>query len=224
MRIAVIVPILNEMPQLPCALEHLKSLQNQDFEILISDGGSMDGSVEHCEEAGFRVYSAPKGRANQMNYGAANSNAEVLLFLHIDTILPPNAKAILESWFLNTKSQWGRFDVQIESKFAMLGVVSFFMNLRSGISGIATGDQAIFVRKSAFDRIGGFPKQPLMEDVEISKRLLKLSKPFCVRERALTFGRRWETYGLWRTIFLMWQLRFDYWRGVSVEEIAKQYK
>ncbi len=158
-----------------------------------------------------------------MNAGAAAARSDVLLFLHADTRLPPLADVqVLQA--LATGACWGRFDVRIEGRPRMLRVVSTLMNLRSRWSGIATGDQAIFVTRSALDRVGGFPVQPLMEDIEISRRLKRLSAPACLRARVHTSGRRWEQHGVWRTIVLMWRLRWRYWRGESPARLAEAYR
>jgi rSAM/selenodomain-associated transferase 2 len=146
----------------------------------------------------------------------------VLLFLHADTRLPDDALAQVDA-ALASGAAWGRFDVRISGRPRLLRVVAWCMNRRSCWTGIATGDQAIFVSRQAFDRVGGFPDQPLMEDVELSRRLLALGRPACLRGPAVTSGRRWETRGVWRTIFLMWQLRWRYWRGESPQALARDY-
>jgi rSAM/selenodomain-associated transferase 2 len=158
-----------------------------------------------------------------MNAGAQATEGDVLLFLHADTVLPDDALAAVGK-AIAVGADWGRFDVRIVGSARMLRVVAALMNLRSRLSGIATGDQAIFVRRDVFLAVGGFPDQPLMEDIEISKRLLRRSRPACLRSRVQTSGRRWESRGVWRTIFLMWRLRFAYWRGTPAEVLARAYR
>ena len=159
-----------------------------------------------------------------MNAGARMASGEILLFLHVDTTLPENADRLIESAMGDGRRIWGRFDVDIQGHSRMLRVIAALMNWRSRITGIATGDQAIFVARSAFESVGGYPDQPLMEDIELCKRLRLLSPPACLRARAVTSGRRWESRGVWRTIILMWRLRWSYWRGVPVSVLAHMYE
>lgn len=223
-RLSVIVPMLNEAASLPLMLGHWRDLQDQGCELLLVDGGSTDDSVAIARSAGLNVLSSGRGRALQMNAGAARAQGEVLLFLHADTLLPARAGALVLQGLERHGMQWGRFDVRIEGRPRMLKLVAFMMNLRSRWSGIATGDQAIFVRRHLFERVGGFPSQPLMEDVEISRRFKALEPPLCLREKLSTSGRRWESRGVWRTIFLMWRLRLAYWLGMSAERLARAYR
>ena len=224
MTLSIIVPVLNEAAVLPALLAHLLPLLRQGCEVLIVDGGSEDGSANLAECAGFKVLHAPRGRARQMNSGAAQASGEVLLFLHADTQLPEGAVALVTQALSNGQHCWGRFDVRITGRHFMLRVVSRMMNVRSRLSGIATGDQAIFVKRAAFEAVGSFPDQALMEDVELSKRLRAISRPACIRRCVSTSGRRWETRGVWATILLMWRLRWDYWRGVPAAQLAKAYR
>jgi rSAM/selenodomain-associated transferase 2 len=159
-----------------------------------------------------------------MNAGAALATGDVLLFLHADTQLPEDAEISIVRALADNRLSWGRFDVRISGRPFMLRVVSRMMNLRSRLTGIATGDQAMFVTRTAFDAAGGFPDQPLMEDIELSSRLLSLSRPACIARCVTTSGRRWETRGVWRTILLMWRLRWDYWRGVPARQLAETYR
>jgi len=170
------------------------------------------------------VVDAERGRARQMNAGAAAADGEVLLFLHADTQLPADADVAVRAALADGRRAWGRFDVRIAGRAPMLRVVAGLMNLRSRLTGIATGDQAMFVRRQLFQRVGGFPDQPLMEDIELSRRLRALAPPCCLRQRVVTSGRRWETRGVWRTIFLMWRLRWRYWRGESPQALAEAYR
>ena len=176
------------------------------------------------EVAGFIVLRTARGRAKQMNVGASQSSGDVLLFLHADTRLPQGAARHIELALANKKSCWGRFDVCITGRHYMLRVISRLMNWRSRLTGIATGDQAIFVRRAVFEHLRGFPDQPLMEDVELSKRLLAFSRPACIAHCVTTSGRRWEARGVWRTILLMWRLRWAYWRGTDAGELARLYQ
>lgn len=235
MTLSVVVPMLNEAAALPELLAHLQALQADGCEVLLVDGGSHDGSAAMARAAGFTVVDAARGRARQMNAGARQAGGEVILFLHADTRLPdqaaqqvaqalgvpPGARAAPPR---SGAPMWGRFDVRISGRSPWLSVVARMMNLRSRLSGIATGDQAIFVRRSAFEACGGFPDQPLMEDIELSRRLKRLSRPACLRARVTTSGRRWESRGVWRTIVLMWRLRLAYWLGASAESIARAYR
>ena len=157
-----------------------------------------------------------------MNAGAARAQGQVLLFLHVDTRLPAGAPAAVEAAL--QQHAWGRFDVAIAGTSRLLPVIAAFMNLRSRLSGIATGDQAIFVTRPAFDAAGGFPDQPLMEDIEISRRLRRTGPPACLRLRVRTSGRRWDEFGVWRTTALMWRLRWLYWRGTPAEQLVGLYR
>jgi rSAM/selenodomain-associated transferase 2 len=224
MKLSIVLPVLNEAEQLPRALECLRPARERGVEVIIVDGGSEDGTPLAAARAGARLVSSAKGRARQMNAGARISSGDILLFLHVDTLLPERADRLIEAAIGDRRRVWGRFDVDIRGRPWMLSVIAALMNWRSRISGIATGDQAIFVDRNAFESVGGFPDQPLMEDVELSKRLRALSPPACLRARAITSGRRWESRGVWRTIVLMWRLRWAYWRGVPASVLADLYE
>lgn len=223
MRISIILPVLNEAAGLPALLAALAPLRAGGAELIFVDGGSTDASRSLIAAAGLTCLASPRGRARQMNAGAAAATGDVLLFLHADTRLPADALTAIRS-AIAAGARWGRFDVRIEGRPLMLKVVARMMNLRSRLTGIATGDQAIFVTRAAFNAVGGFPVQPLMEDIELSRRLLVTSRPACLRARVITSGRRWEQRGVWRTIVLMWQLRWAYWRGVPAAQLAKRYR
>lgn len=222
MRLSTIVPMLNEAAGLPDLCEHLVPLGRAGVEIVFVDGGSQDGSEAVAQAMGFRVLASPPGRARQMNAGAAQSDGDALLFLHADTRLPEGALiAITEAL---RQHQWGRFDVRIAGKPWALRLVSALMNWRSRLSGIATGDQGLFMTRQAFEEVGGFPEQPLMEDIDICRALKAKGSPACLPLQVVTSGRRWETRGVWRTIALMWWLRWRYWLGAPVEDIARAYR
>ena len=221
--LSIVVPALNESAGIVAMLQGLQPLRARGVELLLADGGSSDGTPDLARPWVDAVVPAPRGRALQMNAGATQARADALLFLHADTQLPPRADGLVLQ-ALAGGACWGRFDVRIAGRPWMLRVVAALMNLRSRCSGIATGDQAIFVRRDAFDRVGGFPVQPLMEDIEICRRSKRLGPPACLRARVCTSGRRWEQRGVWRTILLMWRLRWRYWRGESPARLAEAYR
>ena len=221
MRLSIILPTLNESDGIADALATLQALRRAGHEVIVADGGSADGTPSLATPLADRVIAAPRGRARQMNAGAAAASGDALLFLHADTRVPEGAAERVAGALVD--HAWGRFDVAIQGRPALLGVVAAMMNLRSRLTGIATGDQAIFVTRAAFDAVGGYPDQPLMEDIELSKRLKHLGPPACLADKAITSGRRWERHGVGRIILLMWRLRFDYWRGVPAERLARRY-
>lgn len=220
--LSIIVPVLNEAGDIDATLRALELLRSRGAEVIVCDGGSRDATISLARPLADQVLAGSAGRARQMNAGAGAAKADLLLFLHADTQLPDGADHLVRR-ALGAGAAWGRFDVCISGQPLMLRVVAALMNLRSRWSGIATGDQAIFVTRAAFDRVGGFPDQPLMEDVEISSRLRALGSPACLRQRVTTSGRRWESRGVWRTIFLMWHLRWRYWRGTPAQALAEAY-
>lgn len=228
MQLSIIIPVLNEAANLPGMLAHLEPLRAGGAEVIVADGGSGDGSPQLASRAGVRLVATGRGRARQMNAGAAAASGDILLFLHADTTLPVLAGQAIEAAIRGggraTERAWGRFDVRIDGRPFMLRVIATLMNWRSRLTGIATGDQAMFVTRRAFEAAGGFPEQPLMEDIELSKRLRALSRPICLAERVTTSGRRWEANGVWQTIWLMWRLRWAYWRGVDAAELARLYR
>jgi rSAM/selenodomain-associated transferase 2 len=221
--LSIVMPVLDEAAGLAGTLATLAPLRARGVELIVVDGGSRDGTPQLALPWADAVVASPRGRARQMNAGAAQARGAVLLFLHADTQLPDGADAAVAAATAHGAA-WGRFDVRIAGRPWMLRVVARAMNLRSRLTGIATGDQAIFVRRDVFERIGGYADQPLMEDVELCRRLRRAGRPACLRQRVTTSGRRWETRGVWRTIVLMWSLRWRYWRGESPEALARAYR
>ena len=221
--LSIVIPALNEAVGIETTLRALQPLRARGVEILLADGGSTDGTTHRAAPWVDAMVSGAHGRAVQMNAGAVRAQADVLLFLHADTRLPPLADLqLLQA--VGAGARWGRFDVRIEGRPWMLKVVAALMNKRSRLSGIATGDQGIFVARDAFNAVGGFPVQPLMEDIEMSRRLKRLGRPACLRAKVCTSGRRWEQHGVWRTIFLMWRLRWRYWCGEPAARLAAAYR
>ena len=217
-RLTLVVPALNEAAGIERCLGAAAPLRARGHEVVVVDGGSTDGTPRLAAPLADRVIAAPRGRAAQMNAGAAAARGDALVFLHADTLLPEGAdRAVLAAL---TRRAWGRFDVRLDSPRAALGVVSFFMNWRSRLTGIATGDQAIFVRRADFP---GFPDIALMEDVALSKTMKRVSPPACLRQRVVSSARRWERDGVARTVLLMWRLRLAYWRGADPGELAHRY-
>jgi len=225
MKLAIVLPVLDEAGQVAARLQALAPLRARGANVIVVDGGSLDGTAGHAAALADRVLVAPCGRSSQMNAGAraaAGMGADVLLFLHADTHLPEDADALIEG-AVAAGADWGRFDVRIEGRHRLLPMVALLMNLRSRLSGIATGDQAVFVRRRLFEAVGGFPEQPLMEDIALSARLRQVSAPACLRECVTTSGRRWDQNGLWRTIALMWRLRAAYAMGSDPHALARRY-
>ena len=222
-RISIVIPVLDEAETLPATLAALQGLRRLGHEVVVVDGGSRDGTPRIAEAVADRVVTCPPGRARQMNAGAAAATRAVLLFLHADTLLPPQAdRRILEA--LGAGRIWGRFDVRLSGSAWPFRVIERMMNWRSRLSGMATGDQAIFVRREAFVRIGGFPEIPLMEDLELSRRLRRHGRPACLRPPVVTSSRRWEERGIVPTVLLMWGLRLAWFLGVPPRRLARLYR
>ncbi len=222
--LSIIIPVLNEAAGIAETLAALQPLRARGCEVIMADGGSTDGSPELARPLADRVVTSPRGRARQQNAGAAAATGGVLLFLHADTRLPPDADRLVIDGLRESGRGWGRFDVRLTGRHPMLRVIERMIGARSRLSGIATGDQAIFVRREWFARAGGFPGIPLMEDVGLSKALKRLGPPLCLRETVTTSSRRWEERGVWRTMGLMWRLRLEFWRGADPERLAERYR
>ncbi len=220
--LSIVIPVLNEASGIIQVLERLQEFRRQGAEVIVVDGGSSDGTLERARSLADCVTTSLRGRGRQMNVGAAQAMREVLLFLHADTLLPPSAPALI-SEAIDNGACWGRFDVRIEGSISGLGMVAFMMNWRSRLTGIATGDQAIFVTREAFRRRGGFPVIPLMEDIVFSGWMRQESPPACLTEKVTTSGRRWEKHGLLRTILMMWWLRIRFYFGASPNDLAREY-
>lgn len=222
MTLSIIIPVLNEAAGIEDALRALHAYRARGAEMIVADGGSNDDTVALARPLATSVLEAPRGRANQMNAGAAVAKGDVLLFLHADTRLPDDADALIMDGLTRSKRAWGRFDVRFDHG-GWLALVAFMMNWRSWASGICTGDQAMFMTRAAFDRIGGFPPIALMEDVAASARLKRRGRPLCLRQSVTTSGRRWRQHGVWRTILLMWRLRLAFFFGGDPNSLARHY-
>jgi len=221
-RLCIVVPVLNEAPGLAARLAHLQLFRQRGAHVVVVDGGSSDETLDIARRHADLALLAPRGRAAQMNAGAAACPGDILLFLHADTLLPDRADQVLLHACTGALA-WGRFDVRITSDRPLLRMVAFLMNLRSRLTGIATGDQAIFMRQELFLLVGGFPELPLMEDISMCTLLKCIRPPICLRTKVQTSARRWEKYGAWRTIFLMWRLRAAYFFGADPAKLAIQY-
>jgi rSAM/selenodomain-associated transferase 2 len=220
--LSIIVPVFNEGDRIGEALAALAPLRQRGVEVIVVDGGSNDTTVQSALPSADHVITASRGRARQMNAGAAAADGEVLLFLHADTTLPPDADRLVIDALVGSNRVWGRFDVRIDGP-GSLSVVAAMMNIRSRLTGIATGDQAMFVGRAAFAAAGGFPEIELMEDIALSRRLKAFSPPLCLQQRVVTSGRRWQQRGILRTILLMWRLRLAYFFGAKPAALARQY-
>jgi rSAM/selenodomain-associated transferase 2 len=223
MTLSIIVPCLNEGETLTDALGALQPLRERGAEIIVVDGGSRDTSAARARRWADQVISAPRGRALQMNAGASAARRGILLFLHADCMLPDAADRLIVDGLNRERKGWGRFDVTLIGRHPLLGAVAAVMNARSRLTGIATGDQAIFVTRSLFEAAGRFPEIALMEDIALSKRLKRFSAPLCLRHRVRASGRRWERHGMLRTIFLMARLRLAYALGADPDRLAPLY-
>ncbi len=220
-QLCIIMPVLNEAGQLAAKLQTLQPLRTH-CQLLLVDGGSDDSSAAIAEPLVDSVLHSPRGRARQMNCGAAQAQAEVLLFLHSDTLLPENAAGLIAQ-AISEGFCWGRFNVSFDDPRPIFKLIAFMMNHRSRLTGIATGDQALFMTRQAFEAVGGFPDIALMEDIALSARLKKLGKPCCLRAKVITSARRWLQNGIFKTIFLMWWLRLRYFFGADPDELAAYY-
>jgi rSAM/selenodomain-associated transferase 2 len=221
--LSIIMPVLDEAAGIVAALEALAPFRQRGVEVIVVDGGSRDDTVALARPLADQVIAAPRGRGAQMNAGAAAATGDVLLFLHADTTLPPGADALVLEGLRDSSWQWGRFDVRIEGRDRLLPVVAGLMNWRSLITGIATGDQAMFATRAAFASAGGFPDIPLMEDIALSKQLKRISRPLGLAARVVTSGRRYEARGVIRMIVMMWRLRLEYFLGADPAVLARRY-
>lgn len=221
--LSIIVPTLDEAATIADALARLAPLRERGAEVVVADGGSRDATPDIARMLADRVVAAPRGRGAQMNAGTAAASGDVLLFLHADSRLPPDADALISDGLAASGRAWGRFDITIEGRSALLPAVAALMNWRSRLTGIATGDQAMFATRAAFAKIVGFPDIALMEDIVLSARLKRISRPYCLRARVVTAGRRWDEGGPLRTILLMWRLRAAFFFGASPDALARRY-
>ncbi len=228
MSIAVIIPVFNEQEVVSSLITALGPLGFQ--EAILVDGNSTDGTVQAAKAClnqlgnpDFRIISGPSARARQMNVGAAQATADILLFLHADTQLPHHVRSLIEEALSDPKIVGGRFDVRFPEDTGYAWLVSRMMNIRSRFSGMCTGDQAMFVRRSIFESMGGFAEIPLMEDLEFSRRLKRRGKVVAIQEKVITSFRRWEQQGPLRTIVQMWTLRFLYWIGWDPHRLQQFY-
>jgi rSAM/selenodomain-associated transferase 2 len=221
-KLSIIMPVLDEAANIETALAALAPYRARSVEIIVVDGGSSDGTAELARPLADRVIAAARGRSLQMNAGAVLAQGDALLFLHADTRLPENADRLLLDGLARSGRSWGHFNVRIDGG-GLLRVVAATMNLRSRLTGIATGDQAMFVARAAFESVGGFPPIALMEDVALSARLRRIGRPCALRARATTSARRWRTHGTLRTVLLMWRLRLRFFFGADPAKLARAY-
>ena len=221
--LSIIIPALNEAENIVASLQALAPLRARGVEIVVVDGGSTDNTIDLARPLADQVLSAPRGRAPQMNAGAAQAHGDLLLFLHADCRLPAAADGVIVDGLNRARKTWGRFDVTLTGTHPLLKLIGAMMNFRSRLTGIATGDQGIFVTRSLLEAAGRYPDIALMEDIALTKKLNRFSKPLTLRHRIIASGRRWEKHGVLRTILLMWRLRFQYWLGVDPNTLAERY-
>lgn len=224
MLVSIIIPALNEESSINNLLKQLQPYRKQGHEVIVVDGGSNDNTISVSGLLADKVIQSEPGRAVQMNNGAAQANGDVLWFLHADTIIFQQTLDEIQFYLKDIDKQWGRFNVKLSGSHILFRVIEKMINLRSCLSSIATGDQGIFVKRKIFEQLGGYTSLPLMEDIDLSKKLKKISRPVCVKHALITSSRRWEKYGILKTVLLMWRLRFLYWIGVSADKLALQYK
>jgi rSAM/selenodomain-associated transferase 2 len=224
-RLSIIIPVLEEAAIIAGTLRALTPLRVRGAEVIVVDGGSSDGTVALARPLADRVIVGPRNRGAAMNAGAALGRGSVFVFLHADTTLPDDADRLVAAALSRRAAgcAWGRFDLRIAGRHPLLALVARMINWRSRLTGIATGDQAIFVAREAFRSVHGFADLPLMEDIALSRKLKRRSRPICIAAPAVTSGRRWDHHGLWHTIVLMWRLRLAYYFGAEPAQLALAY-
>jgi rSAM/selenodomain-associated transferase 2 len=223
MIISIIIPVLNEAAFIVQTLSALQPLRVAGHELIVVDGGSDDATLVLSQPFADKVISSPRGRSRQMNAGARIASGDIFLFLHADTFLPRGSAQLILDGLGEKKKKWGRFDVKLSGRRLLFRIVEYLMNWRSRLTGIATGDQGLFVKRELFKTIGGFPEIDLMEDIALSKILKQYGRPLCLWQRVLTSSRRWEKNGELRTIFLMWRLRLAYFLGCDPRHLTRLY-
>jgi rSAM/selenodomain-associated transferase 2 len=221
--LSIIIPTLNEAHGIAACLTRLQSWRDLGHEVIVVDGGSSDATCSFAETLCDRVLHSPPGRAVQMNHGAAHSRGRLLVFLHADTVFPASALVTLTQIARDTGTIWGRFDVTLAGRVSGLCLIAAAMNLRSRLTGIATGDQTIFVARKLFESVDGYRPIPLMEDIDLSARLRRIARPRCLDLRVTTSARRWEQRGTLRTILQMWWLRWRFYWGADPAALAAEY-
>ena len=220
--VAVIVPVYNEEQTLRDSLQHFIDLDAD--ELIFVDGGSSDQTSSLLKQSGVHCLASKPGRATQMNTGANISTSDILVFIHIDTMVSKSDVEVVREAFTQTDVVGGRFDVRLSGQHKAFRIIEFMINMRSRLSKISTGDQVQFVARSVFETMGGFSDMPLLEDVEFSTRLKKIGPVACLSEQVVTSSRRWEQHGMIKTVWLMWKIRLLYWLGVSPEKLARLYR
>ncbi|MBG7601652.1 MAG: TIGR04283 family arsenosugar biosynthesis glycosyltransferase [Gammaproteobacteria bacterium] len=223
--ISIIIPVLNEATCIESTLNRMQPMRKRGHQIILVDGGSQDNTVALAEPLVDSLLYSTAGRAVQMNTGAAAASGDIIWFVHADTLMIPDTDVLLKNALYDSAKKWGRFDIRLSGDVKALRIIERMMNWRSRLSGIATGDQGIFIHHETFERIGGFANIPLMEDIEISKRLKRAAgRPLCLPRKLTTSSRRWEKNGMLPTIILMWRLRLAYWMGANPVDLAGQYR
>ena len=220
--ISIVIPVLNEHKGIVFFLKNLQRFRPR-CQLIVVDGGSKDDTIDLAIPYVDKVLEATTGRAEQMNKGATEAVAPILLFLHADTFLPDDAVTQIKQ-AIAQQYRWGRFDIKLMSPHPALTIIACFMNWRSKLTGIATGDQAIFVEKGFFETSGAYPDIALMEDIALSKKLNKVAKPYCVSSKVTSSARRWHQFGIVKMMLLMWWLRLRYFLGDSPSNLAQLYK
>ena len=220
--LSIVIPTLNEAATIRDCLQALSSVRDRGAQIIVADGGSRDETVTRARAGADKVVVSKPGRGGQMNAGAREATGQWLLFLHADTRLPENMADVITAWEFS-RSAWGFFFVRLDSPRMVFRIIERLMNWRSYYSRIATGDQSLFVKRELFERLGGYADIPLMEDIELSKRLRRTGRPLVALARVTTSARKWEREGVVRTVLLMWRLRLAYFFGADPAVLVRKY-
>lgn len=222
---SIIIPVLHESKIINGLLDSLRRLAaDKPVEIIVVDGSPTQDTLQVITDETIQRYSCHAGRARQMNLGAAHASGDILLFLHADTLLPVNALASIQQTLQNPRLVGGAFSLQIDSQRFLLRMIAVFSTLRSRMTRAPYGDQVIFLRKSYFDSRGGYRDLPLMEDVELMRRIKKHKDNIIILPAAvLTSDRRWNQEGLLYTALRDTLIIFLYWCGMPAEKLARFY-